>query len=140
MLVYPILFIATWCLALAKDAPVIPTIPFKPEPIHITLDDLPPPYKTSSAVKPAIVVKIPSNATLFVPDANFRVTIYRDNLQAPRQMIYTPTGDILVTENQGARISILTGDDTSIFADASNGISEAFGMAFAAVCLNAFGF
>ncbi|CAF1169394.1 unnamed protein product [Rotaria sordida] len=130
MLIYFILFITATQLALARDAPIVPIQPFTPEPIHITLDDLPPPYKTSSAEKPAIVVGVPSNATLLVPDVNFRVTIYRDGMQAPRKMIYTPTGDILVTEMHGNRISILTGDDTSVFADGSNGIYQAFGMAF----------
>lgn len=137
MVAYFILFIITTaCLALAKDAPVVPVVPFKPEPIHITLDDLPPPYQTSSAVKPAIVVGVPSNATLLVPDTNFRVTIFRDGLRTPRQMTYTPTGDILVTEDRGNRISILTGDDTTVFADASNGISQAFGMVFVEVSFN----
>ncbi|CAF2161797.1 unnamed protein product, partial [Rotaria magnacalcarata] len=42
----------------------------------------------------------------------------------------TPTDDILVTENYGGSISILTGDTTSVFADASNGIARAFGMVF----------
>ena len=117
-----------WSTAL--EAPIIPVQPFTPTPIRITLDDLPPPYKTTSATKPAIVVAIPSNATLLVPDTKFRVTIYRDGLQQPRNMIYTPTGDILVTEMHGNQISILVDDQTFVFADESNGISEAYGMAF----------
>jgi hypothetical protein len=133
---YFIVFITTACLALAKDAPVVPVEPFTPEPIRITLDDLPPPFETTSASKPAIVVGIPTNATLFVPDTKFRVTIYRDSMNRPRQMIYTPTGDILVTEAGGSRISILSGDDTSVFADASNGLAQAFGMAFIEVSLS----
>ncbi|CAF1148065.1 unnamed protein product [Adineta ricciae] len=124
LLISSVYFVST------KDAPVVPVQPFKPEPIRITLDDLPPPYKTSSATKPAIVVAVPSNATLLVPDTNFRVTIFRDGLNAPRQLIYTPTGEILVTEMRGNRISILNGDETSVFADSSNGVAQAFGMAF----------
>lgn len=135
MLTYFILFVITVTLALTQDAPVVPIQPFTPVPIRITLNDLPPPYNTTSADKESIDVDIPKNATLLVADANFRVTVYRDRLDKPRQMIYTPTGDILVTESDGARISILSGDDTSVFADASNEISEAFGMAFAKVSL-----
>ncbi len=135
MLSYFILLATTVSLASAIDAPVVPVKPFTPTPINITLDDLPPPYNTSSAGKPAIVVGIPSDATLLVPDLNFRVTIYRNGLNTPRQMIYTPTGDILVTGSRGTVISILTGDDTSVFADASNGLSQAFGMAFVPVSL-----
>ncbi|CAF3330005.1 unnamed protein product [Rotaria socialis] len=127
MLACCLLFVAA---TFAQSAPVVPTQPFTPTPIRLTLDDLPAPYATSSATKPAIVVDVPSNATLLVADVNFRVTIYRSGLRTPRQMIYTPTDDILVTENRGGSISILTGDTTSVFADASNGISQAFGMAF----------
>jgi glucose/arabinose dehydrogenase len=133
MLAYFLVSVSIVCLASAKDAPVVPVQPFTPQPIRINLDDLPPPYKTSSASKPAIVVPVPSNATLLVPDTNFRVTIFRDGLSQPRQMIYTPTGDILVTERHGNLISILTGDEKSVFADASNGVVEAFGMAFVPV-------
>lgn len=122
--------------SLSKDVTNIPVKLFVPKIIHITLDDLPPPYHTSAAQKPSIVVPVPSNATLLVPDLNFRITMYRKNLKAPRQMIYTPAGDILVTEMQGNQISILSGDKASIFADKSNGISKAFGMAFAKVCLH----
>jgi hypothetical protein len=135
MLSYLILLATAVCLASALDAPIVPVQPFTPTPIHITLDDLPPPYNTSSAGKPAIVVGVPSDATLLVPDVNFRVTIYRAGLGSPRQMIYTPTGDILVMESGGSRISILTGDDTTIFADASNALSRGFGMAFVQVSL-----
>jgi hypothetical protein len=35
---------------------------------------------------------------------------------------------------RGNRISILSGDDTSVFADELNGILQAFGMAFVQVC------
>ena len=114
----------------ASAAQDVPVKPFTPTPIRIKVDDLPTPFNTSSASKPAIVVPVPSDASLFVADANFRVSVYLDGLQAPRQMIYTPTGDILVTESSGNRISILTGNVRAVFADATNGISQAFGMAF----------
>jgi hypothetical protein len=131
MLAYFILlFVTTVCLALANNAPIVPVQPFTPVPIRITLADLPPPYQTPSASKSARVVGVPKDATLLVPSTNFRVTIYRDGMQGARQMIYTPTGDILVTGNGGNRISILTGDDTAVFADGSNAIAQAFGMAF----------
>ena len=130
MLASTVLFtlLASWTFA--QGPPIVPVQPFTPAPIRITLDDLPPPFKTTSATKPAIVVGIPTNATLMVPDLKFRVSIYRDGMKTPRQMIYTPTGDILVTEDHGNRISILIGDKTQVFADQTNAISEAFGMAF----------
>lgn len=138
MLTNFILFLTTLSFALTKETPIVPIQPFTPEPIRITVNDLPPPYNTSSAAKPAIVVPVPKNATLLVPSTNFRVTIYRDDMSAPRQMIYTPTGEILVTESHGNTISILSGDDKTVFADASNGISQAFGMAFVEVSFISF--
>ncbi|CAM4838384.1 unnamed protein product [Rotaria magnacalcarata] len=130
MLAYCLIFVASAFATFAQSPPVVPTQPFTPTPIRLTLDDLPEPYATSSASKPAIVVAVPSNATLLVPDVNFRVTIYRSGLRTPRQMIYTPSDDILVVENSGGLISILTDTTTSVFADASNGIARAFGIAF----------
>ncbi|CAF1184985.1 unnamed protein product [Adineta steineri] len=119
------------CLSITKDVQIVPIKLFIPKPIRITVNDLPPPYHTESAQKAPSIVPIPQDAKLFVPDLNFRVSVYRDNLKEPRQMIYTPKGDILVTEMHGNRISILTDDDTTaVFADESNGISNAFGMAF----------
>jgi hypothetical protein len=132
MLTYFILFTATVCLALGQNVPVQP---FTPTPIRITLADLPAPYASPSASKPAVVVPVPGAATLLVADANFRVSIYRSGMNRPRQMIYTPTGDILVTEMGGNRISILSGTTTSIFADASNSISQSFGIAFVDVSI-----
>jgi glucose/arabinose dehydrogenase len=134
MLVYFLSFAALISLALAQ-APVVPVKPFTPTPIRITLADLPKPFATPSAGKPAIVVPIPADATLLVPDTNFRITVYRDGLRSPRQMIYTPTGEILVTQSSGNIISILTDNDIATFADGSNGISQAFGMAFIEVRL-----
>lgn len=134
MFVFLFLFALCTCVISTKDVLIVPVKLFVPKPIHITLNDLPPPYHTTSAQKPSLIVAPPDNATLLVPDLNFRVTIYRENMKLPRQMIYTPTDDILVTEMHGNRISILSGDDTSIFADKSNGISKAFGMAFVKVC------
>ncbi len=133
MFVYFLSFAALISLALAQ-APVVPVKPFTPTPIHITLDDLPAPFATPSASKPAVVVPIPADATLLVPDTNFQITVYRDRLSSPRQMIYTPTGEILLTQSSGNLISILSGNDIATFADASNGISRAFGMAFIEVC------
>ncbi|CAF1922990.1 unnamed protein product [Rotaria magnacalcarata] len=130
MLAYCLILVASTFATLAQNPPVVPTQTFTPTPIRLTLDDLPEPYATSSSSKPAIVVAVPSNATLLVPDVNFRVTIYRSGLRTPRQMIYTPSDDILVVENSGGLISILTDTTTSVFADASNGIARAFGIAF----------
>src|SRR4051794_2447643 len=101
MFVFLFLLVFLTCLSSAKDLSIVPVKIFIPKPIHITLDDLPLPYHTASARKPPGVVSIPDNATLLVPDSNFRVSIYREKMESPRQMIYTPTGDILVTDMYG---------------------------------------
>jgi hypothetical protein len=134
MFVFLFLLVCCTCLSSTKDLPIIPVKLFVPKPIRITLNDLPPPYHTTSAQKPSIIASIPQDATLFVPDLNFQVSVFREKMILPRQMIYTPTDDILVTEMRGNRISILSGDDTSVFADELNGILQAFGMAFVQVC------
>jgi hypothetical protein len=133
MFVFLVLLVSLTCLSSATDSPIVPVKLFIPKPIRITLDDLPPPYHTNSVRKPSIILPISNNATLLVPDLSFRVSIYRNKMKNPRHMIYTPKGDILVTELLGSRISILSGDKTSVFADGINGISKAFGMAFVKV-------
>lgn len=127
--IYTLLFTATY-VALAQGQTVVPTVPFTPVPIRITPADLPAPYSTSSAEKPAIIVPIPSNATLSIADAAFRVTVFRSGLKSPRRMYYTPTGDILFVENSGNIISLLSDNQLTTFADPSNGVARAFGVAF----------
>lgn len=132
--IYTLLFTVTY-VALAKGQTVIPTTPFTPVPIRITPADLPAPFSTISATKPAIVVAVPSNANLSVADAAFRVTVFRSGLRSPRQMIYTPAGEILIVESSGNIISILSNDQITTFADASNGVARSFGVAFIPVRL-----
>ncbi|CAF0954180.1 unnamed protein product [Adineta steineri] len=111
-------------------------ITFVPQPIRITVADLPQPYASVSAQKSARVVSIPSDPLLYVPEG-FTVKVYMTGLTAPRYLIYTPTGDILVSEPSANRISCLVDnnhdgypDERLTFADASNGLSSPFGMTF----------
>ncbi|CAF1169831.1 unnamed protein product [Adineta ricciae] len=132
MFSFGILLILLPCIAMGKHLQVFPTKLFIPKPIRIFVADLPAPYHTDSIQKPPIVVSIPENATFYLPDSKFRVSVYCDHMESPRKMIYTPKGDILVTEMRGNQILILTHNGTrkSVFADQSNGISQAFGMIF----------
>jgi len=117
---------------------VVRTEPLSPKPIRITLADLPKPFATQSASKPPDVVPIPENPTLRVPDG-FVVNVFADSLDKPRWLALTPTGDVLVTETPQNRILLLR--DTNgkgvanvhqTFAGPENGLSQPFGMAFAA--------
>ncbi|GAB4180480.1 MAG: sorbosone dehydrogenase family protein [Coleofasciculaceae cyanobacterium] len=116
---------------------VVPTETLTPQPIKIALDSLPQPFATKSASKSPRVIDIPQNPTLNVP-AGFQVNVYADNLDAPRWLALTPSGDVLVTETRANRIRLLrdtngdgVADVRKPFATAENGVNIPFGMAFA---------
>ncbi len=115
----------------------IPTKSLNPEPIKISLDDLPAPYALDSASQPPNVVAPPADASLNVPDG-FTVNLFAEGLDKPRWLSLTPDGDVLVTETRQNRIQRLVdanGDGVAeikeTFATARNGLNIPFGMAFA---------
>lgn len=114
----------------------VPTQTLNPEPITLSLDDLPAPYASQSASKSPNVIAPPADATLQVPEG-FAVNIFAEGLDNPRWLALTPTGDVLVTETRQNRIQRLTDADgdgvaesKSTFATAQNGLNIPFGMAF----------
>ena len=111
-------------------------VTFTPQAIRLTINDLPAPYATVSASKSAHVVGVPSDPSLYAPEG-FTVKLYMDGLSNPRLLIYTPAGDLLVSEPSANRISCLVDNNADGFpderrtvADASNGLNSPFGMAF----------
>lgn len=115
---------------------VIATTPLQPQPIRLTLADLPQPYASTSASKSPQVVPVPPAPTLAVP-AGFTVNVFATGLDRPRWLALTPEGDVLVTETRQNRIRRLQDtngdgvtDRITTFADASNGLNIPFGMAF----------
>lgn len=111
-------------------------VTFTPQSIHLTVASLPPPYATNSAGKGARVYPIPADPVFYIPDG-FTVKTYMSGLTSPRYLIYTPSGDILVSESSANRISCLVDynsdgypDERLTFADASNGLNYPFGMTF----------
>jgi glucose/arabinose dehydrogenase len=113
------------------------TQPLSPAPIRITVADLPKPFASESASKSPDVVPIPDNPTLRVP-AGFTVNVYAENLDRPRWLALTPSGDVLVTETRQNQIRLLrdtngdgVADVNKIFANSQNGLNIPFGMAFA---------
>lgn len=122
---------------IAVNQQLIDTENFQPQAIRITTQELPPPFATNSASQPPKIVSIPQNPVLQVP-AGFQVNIWAENLNRPRWLALTPTGDVLVTETRKNRIRLLRDSDgdgnaeiQKTFADASNGLNIPFGMAFA---------
>ena len=57
---------------------------------------LPPPFQTPSANNGPRVISKPSEAQLQLPQG-FRIEEFASDLSKPRIMLYTPTGEILVT-------------------------------------------
>ncbi len=115
----------------------VQTQPLSPTPIRIALEDLPESYHTNSARQPPQVVSIPESPTLNVPEG-FAVNVFAENLDSPRWLALTPTGDVLVTETPQNRIRLLRDADgdgvaevRKTFADAADGLNLPFGMAFA---------
>ncbi len=114
----------------------IRTESFSPQPIQISLDQLPKPYTSTSAAKPPKVIPIPANPVLKVP-VGFQVNVFAEGLDRPRWLALTPTGDVLVTETRQNRIRLLQDADRDgvaevrqTFASAENGLDIPFGMAF----------
>ncbi|CAF1412341.1 unnamed protein product [Adineta steineri] len=111
-------------------------ITFVPKPITITVSELPAPNANESVTKRAQVIPVPADPKLYVPEG-FTVKLYFANLTSPRYLIYTPSGDILVSESAANRISCLVDTDNDgnpderiTFADATNGLNRPFGMVF----------
>jgi glucose/arabinose dehydrogenase len=111
-------------------------ITFDPQPIRLTLADLPAPSNTSGLLNYATVIPVPSDPKLYVPKG-FTVKPYFTGLQRPRYLQYSPEGNILVSESQMNRISCLLDTDNDGYpdkrvtiADETNGIEYPFGMAF----------
>lgn len=114
----------------------IATKVLSPQPIRISAGNLPQPFATDSASKPPQVIPPPPSPVLRVP-AGFVVNVFAENLDAPRWLALTPTGDVLVTETRQNRITLLrdtNGDGVAevnqTFAQAENGLNIPFGMAF----------
>ncbi|WP_009631449.1 PQQ-dependent sugar dehydrogenase [Synechocystis sp. PCC 7509] len=116
----------------------IPTQSLSPEPIRINVATLPKPFASNSASNSAEVIPIPQNPTLRVPQG-FTVNVFAENLDRPRWLALTPSGEVLVTETRQNRIRLLSdtnsdgvADTNKTFATAQNGVNIPFGMTFAA--------
>lgn len=100
---------------------------------HLTVADLPAPYKTTSSGNSPRVVAQPANASLSVP-TGFKVQLFATGLSDPRIVRVAPNGDIFVAETAENRIRVLRAadgalapSDNQIFAD---GLDQPFGIAF----------
>lgn len=107
-----------------------------PQKHHITVDSLPEPYSTTSAIKRPSEVEPPENAALNIP-SGFAVNIFTDDLINPRSLAISPEGDLLVVESYKHRIYRLVDSDRDgkadkkeLFANEDNGLNQPFGISF----------
>ena len=96
------------------DHPEIRVEYFEPAPIEIHLQELPIPSK--STAKSPKIISIPSEASLKAP-SGFRINVFAENLDQPRWLALTPSGDVLVTETYENRICLLKDADHDGVAD-----------------------
>jgi len=105
-----------------------------PGRVHrIDLAALPAPFSTASSRNSPEVVARPANAAPALPPG-FRIDVFADHLEGPRRMLVAPNGDILLSEIQGGRVSVLhPAPDGSRAASVDiylEGLRQPFGLAF----------
>ena len=95
-------------------------------------EDLPKPGATSSVANVAHVVLRPPTAIPQAPPG-FKVELFAEGLDGPREMRVAPNGDIFVAETGADRIRVLRGArgaPNSINEIFASGLNQPFGMAF----------
>jgi glucose/arabinose dehydrogenase len=96
------------------------------------LADLVGPGATKSEANPPKVIPIPADATLDVP-AGFKVTVFAEGLDHPRNLLVLPNGDVLVAESSAGKITLLRDPDgrgsASVKTPFLEGLAQPFGLA-----------
>jgi glucose/arabinose dehydrogenase len=100
----------------------------------ITVNDLPPPNESESALNLPRVVDPPAGAQLRVLPG-FKVEQYASGFHDPRFLLTAPNGDVFVTESRADQIKVLRDTDgdgkpdrNEVFAE--EGLNQPFGIAF----------
>ena len=100
---------------------------------HIRVEELPAPFATSSARNSPRVVPRPADARLRAPEG-WRVDLFAEGLEEPRQIRVAPNGDIFVAETDRGRIRVLRAKEGATRAEQRStfvdGLDGPFGMAF----------
>lgn len=100
---------------------------------RIRVEDLPAPFASSSAHNSPRVVPRPPDARPRAP-AGWRVDLFADGLEAPRQIRVAPGGDVFIAETARGRIRVLRARDGAAQAEQrwtfADGLDGPFGMAF----------
>jgi glucose/arabinose dehydrogenase len=96
---------------------------------EIRIDQLPAPFATQSSGNPPVVMRRPKDAALHVPPG-FNVTLWATGFGNPRNMAYSPNGDIFVAETGDGNIAVLRGGQPTQRVTFASGLNEPFGLAF----------
>jgi len=100
---------------------------------HIRPEDLPAPFASSSAHNSPRLVPRPADGRPRAPQG-WRVDLFAEGLEAPRQIRVAPGGDIFIAETARGRIRVLRAKDGSPAAEQrwtfADGLDGPFGMAF----------
>lgn len=90
------------------------------------------PFATPSVRNTATIVAKPDALQLAAP-VGFTVTLYADNLQAPRTMMSAPNGDLFVAQSRDGSVVILRDNNNDGIPDTrynyAQGLNGVFGMA-----------
>jgi glucose/arabinose dehydrogenase len=96
-------------------------------------DDLPKPGATPSAANVSEIVPRPPSASPQVP-AGFRIELFAEGLNGPRQMRVAPNGDIFIAETRAGRIRVLRAEagepKPAVNQIYAAGLHQPFGIAF----------
>src|SRR5688572_421438 len=96
---------------------------------------LPPPFHSPSVQNGPQVIARPEGAQLRVPQG-FQIAEFAAGFDKPRIMLYTPTGEILVTESvANGKVTVISDKDNDNKADSQRkalieGLDRPYGMAF----------
>jgi glucose/arabinose dehydrogenase len=94
---------------------------------EVRLQDLPKPFASKDADNPPRIVPRPQGAELHVPPG-FKVELWAEGLDRPRQMALAPSGEVFVAEPRSNRISVYRdGKRLDTFAE---NLDLPFGIAF----------
>jgi glucose/arabinose dehydrogenase len=106
----------------------------KPGRLHrIDVARLPPPFDTPAARNSPRVVRRPADAQLALP-AGFHIEVFARKLGGPRRMLVASNGDVLITETQAGRVSVMRPSADNSKADSvtvyARGLRQPFGITF----------
>jgi glucose/arabinose dehydrogenase len=100
---------------------------------RIEIGTLPAPFDTPSARNRPKLVDRPKGAQPLLPPG-FHFDVFASNLSGPRRMIVAANGDVLITETQGGKISVMRptadGSKAASVTTFADGLQEPFGIAF----------